>query len=103
MITYSIIAFLMIPIFGLNFIISVISNVFLLLILVPIFLFIVALLTFNSIKTKSKTCTNCGLTTFGDNEKCLYCGIEFNTNFKDIKSTQDASREVIEIDAEEIK
>tara|TARA_Y100001970_G_scaffold154268_1_gene188934 strand:- start:40496 stop:40819 length:324 start_codon:yes stop_codon:yes gene_type:complete len=103
LITYSIIAFVIIPIFGINFVISLIGNVFLLLILIPTLLLIVALITFNSIKTKSNTCNKCGLTTIGDHEKCIYCGSEFNINFKDNELTKDASKEVIEIEAEEIK
>lgn len=101
--TYSMIGLLIIPIFGINFVISFIGNVFLLLLLVPLLLFVIALLTFNSIKTNTQTCINCGLTTIGNNEKCIYCGSNLSDKQKDKEFTNDVSKEVIEVKAEEIK
>ena len=103
LITYSIIAPIVIPLFGINFLISFIGNIFLLLFLVPVLLFIISLLAFNSIKTKSRTCTNCGLTTIGDNENCIYCGTNLTDTQKEDELIKDASKEVIEVEAEEIK
>ena len=101
--TYSIIILLIIPIFGINFVLNLIGNIFLLILLIPILLFIIATLALSGFKRKSQICTNCGLTSFGNNDTCLYCGSSLVDNQikKDIKSTpQD---KIIEIEAEEIK
>ena len=103
LLTYSIIILLILPIFGMNFIINFIGNIFLLIILVPIFLLIIAILVLTTLKKNSQVCTNCGLTTIGNSEKCIYCG-EYTSRDEIKKNTNNiATDKIIEIEAEEIK
>ena len=97
LITFSIISFLIIFFFGFNFLLSLLGNILILLFLTPILLIGIAFLGINSFKSKFKTCTNCGSTSIGDNESCVYCGANFNKNY-----SEDAASETIEIEAEEI-
>ncbi len=101
--TYFIIFLLLIPIFGINLILNLIGNIFLIIFLLPILIFIIGLLVFNNLKKNSQTCTNCGLATFGTNENCIYCGNALSDNKIKIEVSNTPSDEVIEVDAEEIK
>tara|TARA_Y100001978_G_C23574203_1_gene375727 strand:- start:315 stop:602 length:288 start_codon:yes stop_codon:yes gene_type:complete len=93
---------LIVPIFGINFIFHLIGNIFLIVILVPVLFIIIALLAFNSFKSKSQVCANCGLTLIGSYDNCIYCGSSFSTYENENDSTK-ASESIIEIEAEEIK
>ena len=97
LVTYSIISFLIISFFGFNVLFSLIGNILILLFLTPILLLVLAFVGINSFKSKFKICTNCGSTSMGDNESCVYCGTNFNKNY-----SEDAGSETIEIEAEEI-
>jgi len=99
--TYLIIL-LIIPIFGVNFMIHLIGNIFLLLVLIPILLILIAFLAFNFFKSNTQICSNCGLTIIGNNEKCLYCGSPLSNNENEDVSKK-ASERTIEVKAEEIK
>ena len=101
--TYVIIVLLIIPIFGLNFVLNFIGNIFLLIFLVPLLLFIVGLLVFNSLKTNTQICSNCGLTILGSNDNCIYCGTSLENNQIKSEISKRASDSVIEVEAEEIK
>ena len=101
-VTYSIISFLVIFFFGFNFLFSLLGNILIILFLTPILLIVIVFLAINSFKSKFKVCKNCGVTVISTDESCLYCGSNFNnleevTNFR-----EDASSEIVEIDAEEI-
>ena len=97
LVTYSIISFLIISFFGFNVLFSLIGNILILLFLTPILLLVIAFLGFYSFKSKFKICTNCGATSMGNNESCVYCGTDFNKDY-----SEDAGCETIEIEAEEI-
>ena len=101
--TYSLILLLIIPIFGMKFLISFLGNILLLLILIPLLFLILAFVGFNYYKSKINTCSNCGAISLGFNENCVNCG----ANLKDIsKSNQldkKPSESTIEVKAEEIK
>ena len=101
LVTYSIISFLIISLFGFNFLFSLLSNILILLLLTPVLLIVIAFLGINSFKSKLKVCTNCGTTILSDNPNCLYCGSNFSEN-KNINYSEDAGSETIEIEAEEI-
>ena len=101
--TYLIIFLLLIPIFGINLIINFIGNIFLLIFLLPILIFIIVLLAFNNLKKTSQICTNCGLTTIGSSENCIYCGTSMMENQIKMDISNTPSDKVIEIDAEEVK
>ena len=101
---YSVMTLLIISFFGVNFILSIISNILILLFLIPLLLIIILFLSFNTLKSKIKICNNCGSTIIGNNDKCIYCGTNLSeTKFDDRKEAIDPSKETIEIDAEEIK
>ncbi len=103
LITYSIIIFLIIPVFGFNFIINLLGNIFLLILLVPLLLIIITFLTFNSLKKSTNICQDCGAIVIGNNEKCIYCGTSLVNNQINSNESNTASDKIIEIEAEEIK
>ena len=103
LITYSLIFILIIPLFGLNFLIGLLGNILLLIVLVPILISIVVFLGLNSFKSTINLCESCGSTIIGNNGNCPYC------DYKSIKNKQedddlssDASNKIIEVKAEEI-
>ena len=65
LLTYSLIIFLVVPIFGINFFISFLGNILLLLFLIPLLLLILVFIGFNSYKSKINTCDNCGAKSIG--------------------------------------
>ncbi len=101
--TYSLIVLIVIPIFGINFIISFLGNILLLLLLIPLLLVILAFIAFNSYKSKINTCNSCGAISLGLSENCMNCGanlenIGFNNQFD-----KKANESTIEVKAEEVK
>ena len=103
LIPYSLIFILIIPLFGLNFLIGLIGNILLLIFLVPLLILVIGFLGLNSFKSNINLCENCGSTIIGNNGNCPYC----NNNFikktqKDDNFSTDASNKIIEIKAEEI-
>ena len=103
MLTYSLILLLIIPIFGLNFLISFLGNILLLLFLIPLLLLILLFVGFNSYKPKMNICNNCGALSMGMSQTCMNCGADLdNINNKNILDKK-PSESTIEIKAEEIK
>ena len=100
---YSLMILIVIPIFGLNFFISFLGNILLLLFLIPLLLIILVLIGFNSYKSKINTCNSCGAISLGLNETCMNCG----ANLEDIKNNKQFNKEpsesTIEVKAEEVK
>ena len=103
LIPYSLILILIIPLFGLNFLIGLIGNFLLLIVLIPLLLLIIGFLGISSFKSNINLCESCGSTIIGNNGNCPYCDNNFikNTQKEDFLST-DASNKIIEIQAEEI-
>ena len=103
LITYSLIMLIVIPIFGINFFISFIGNILLLLFLIPLLLLLIVFVGINSYKSKINTCSNCGAISLGLSETCMNCG----ANLKDIKRKNQVNKKpsesTIEVKAEEIK
>ena len=103
LITYSLLLFLVIPIFGFNFLISFLSNILLLIFLIPLLLILIAFIGFNSLKSKIKTCSECGAISLESNSSCMNCGANLkNIEFKNENFSNDPSNKTIEIIAEEI-
>ena len=102
LLTYSIISFIIIFLFGFNFLLSLLGNILILLVLTPLLLIGIVLLGINSFKTKLKICTNCGATLIGESESCLYCGSKFSNIEGNKNFSENASTETIEIEAEEV-
>ena len=74
LLTYSLILLMVIPIFGINFLMSLLGNILILLFLIPLLLVILVFIGFNSYKSKINTCNSCGAISLGLNETCINCG-----------------------------
>ncbi len=101
--TYSLIMLIVIPIFGINFFISFLGNILLLLILIPLLLVIVLFIGFNSYKSKINTCNNCGAISLGLSKTCMNCGANLENISNNNKFDKKPSESTIEVKAEEVK
>ena len=101
--TYLLIFLLIVPFFGFNFVISIIGNILLLVFLIPLLIFIIILISFNSLKSKVNTCSQCGTVSLGINNTCMNCGADLDDiNQKNSESFKKPSETTIEVKAEEI-
>ena len=100
---YSSIIFLILPIFGFQFLLSLFGNILLLLILIPILLFVILFLSLNSLKSNINQCPGCGNTIIGFNTNCPYCGTDVSLKNQTKSPIGNASDETIEVEAEEVK
>ena len=103
LLTFFFILLIAIPIFGINFFISIISNILILILLIPILLFLLVLIGFNSYKSKINTCSNCGSISLGFSETCMNCGADLKDIKERNKFDEKPSNSTIEVKAEEIK
>ena len=103
LLTYSLIILIVIPIFGLNFFISFIGNILLLLFLIPLLLLVLTFIGFNSFKSKINTCDNCGAISLGLSQTCMNCGVDLENINKSSQLDKKPSESTIEVKAEEIK
>ena len=103
LLTYSLIILIVIPIFGINFFISFLGNILLLLFLIPLLLIIVAFIGFNSYKSKINTCDNCGAISLGFSETCMNCGTNLENMSNNNQFDKKPSESTIDVKAEEIK
>ena len=101
--TYCLVILLLVPIVGINFFLSFISNLLLLLFLIPLFLILLVFLGFNFYKSKINTCSKCGAVSLGLSETCLKCGADLENIGKNIQLDNKPSESTIDIMAEEIK
>ena len=103
LLTYSLIILIVIPIFGLNFFISFVGNILLLLFLIPLLLLVLTFIGFNSFKSKIKTCSNCGAISLGLSQTCMNCGVDLENINKSSQLDKKPSESTIEVKAEEVK
>ena len=103
LLTYLLIALIIIPIFGINFLISFLSNVLILLFLIPLLIILLVFIGFNSYKSKINRCSNCGVISLDLSKKCMNCGADLELNSKINQLNEKPSESIIEIKAEEIK
>ena len=103
LLTYSLIILIVIPIFGLNFFISFIGNILLLLFLIPLLLLVLTFIGFNFFKSKIKTCSNCGAISLGLSQTCMNCGVDLENINKSNQLDKKPSESTIEVKAEEVK
>ena len=103
LITYSLIILILIPIFGINFLISFLSNILLLLFLIPLLLLLLVFIAFNSYKSKINTCSNCGAISLGLTKTCANCGADLKNISNKNQLDKKPSERTIEVKAEEIK
>jgi len=101
--TYSLIMLIVIPIFGINFVLGVLSNILLLLFLIPLLIIVLVFLGFNFYKSKINTCSNCGAISLGLSENCMNCGANLKDINKGNQLDKKPSESTIEVKAEEIK
>ena len=101
--TYSLILLIIIPIFGINFIVSILGNIVLLLFLIPLLLFLIVFLGFNSFKSKISICNNCGAISLIPSDTCMNCGANLENDIKSNQLDKKASESTIEVKAEEIQ
>ena len=103
LLTYSLIILIAIPIFGINFLISFLGNILLLLFLIPLLLIILVFIGFNSYKSKINTCNNCGAISLGLSENCMNCGANLENISNNSQFDKKPSESTIEVKAEEVK
>ena len=103
LLTYSLIILIIVPIFGINFLISFLGNILLLLFLIPLLLIVLVFIGFNSYKSKIKTCKNCGSISLGVSEICMNCGANLENINKNNQFDNNPSESTIEVKAEEVK
>ena len=101
--TYTLIILTVIPIFGINFVIGLLSNILLLLFLIPLLIIVLLFLGFTYYKSKINTCSNCGAISLGLSENCMNCGANLNDINTGNKLDKKPSESTIEVQAEEIK
>ena len=102
LLTYSLIILLFIPVFGINFFIGLLSNIIILLLLIPLLLLALVFIGFNFYKPKINTCSNCGAISLGLSETCMNCGTKLDNISKNNQLNQKPSESTIEVKAEEI-
>ena len=103
LLVYSLIILIVIPIFGINFFISLLSNILLLLLLIPLLLLVLVFIGFNSYKSKINTCNNCGAISLGLSETCMNCGANLENISQKNQFGNKPSESTIEVKAEEVK
>ena len=103
LVTYSLIFLMLIALFGFNFFLSLIGNLLLIACLVPLLIFLILLISFNSLKSKVNTCNQCGTISLGVNNTCMNCGADLeDINPKSSENFKKPSETTIEVKAEEI-
>jgi len=100
---YALIILIVIPIFGINFFLSFVGNILLLLFLFPLLLVILFFIGFNSYKSKINTCNSCGSISFGLSETCINCGANLENIINNNQFDKMPSDSTIEVKAEEVK
>tara|TARA_B100000886_G_scaffold311350_1_gene246635 strand:- start:321 stop:662 length:342 start_codon:yes stop_codon:yes gene_type:complete len=103
LLTYSLITFIIISIFGFKFLISFLGNIIILLFLIPLLFLLLVFIVFNSYKSKISTCSNCGAISLDSSEICINCGENLNDFNKDKRLYKNPSESTIEVEAEEVK
>ena len=98
--TYTLIILIVIPIFGINFVLGLLSNILLLLFLIPLFIIVLVFLGFTYYKSKINTCSNCGAISLGLSENCMNCGANLKDINKGNQLDKKPSESTIEIEAE---
>ena len=103
LLTYSLITLIVIPIFGINFLLSFLGNILILLFLIPLLLLLLVFIGFNSYKSKINTCSNCGSISIALSDTCVNCGADLKDISKRNQFDKKPSESTIEVKAEEIK
>ena len=102
LLTYSLIILIVIPIFGINFFLSLLGNILLLLFLIPLLLVILVFIGFNSYKSRVNKCNSCGAISLGLGEICMNCGANLENMSNNNQFDKKPSESTIEVQAEEV-
>ena len=100
--TFSFFMLMFISIFGINFFISFLGNILLLLFLIPLLFVILVFIGFNSYKSKINRCNNCGAISLGLSETCMNCGANLGNISKNNQFDKKPSESTVEVKAEEV-
>ena len=100
---YTLIILIIIPIFGINFFLSFLGNIILLLFLIPLLLLLLVFVSINTFKSKINTCSNCGTISLGLSDTCMNCGANLENKIKENQIDKKPSESTIEVKAEEIR
>ena len=103
LLTYSLIILIFISIFGINFFITFLGNILILVFLVPLLFLLLVYVGFSSFKSKINTCSNCGRISLGLSENCIYCDADLQKINEKNQLEKKPSESTIEVKAEEIK
>ena len=103
LVTYALIILVVLPIFGIKFLISFLGNILILLFLVPLLLLLLVFVGFSSYKSKINSCSNCGAISLGLSNNCINCGADLNDISQINQFDKKPSESTIEVKAEEIK
>ena len=103
LLTYSLIILIVIPIFGINFFVSFLGNILLLLFLIPLLLIVLFFIGLNAYKPKINTCNTCGAISLGLSKSCMNCGANLENMSKNNQIDKMPSESTIEVKAEEVK
>ena len=103
LLTYCLIIIILIPIFGIKFLISFFGNILLLIFLIPLLFLLLVFIGFNFYKSKINRCSNCGAISLISSETCINCGANSKEFNKRNQIDKKPSESTIEIQAEEIK
>ena len=102
LLTYSLILLIVIPIFGLNFFMSLLGNILILLFLIPLLFLVLVSIGFKTYKSKINTCNNCGAISLGLSEICINCGANLGKISNNNQFDKKPSESTIEVKAEEV-
>ena len=102
LLTYTFIILIIIPVFGINFFLSFLGNIILLLFLIPLLLLLLVFVVINSYKSKINTCNSCGTISLGISNTCINCGAKLENNLEENQKNKKPSESTIEVQAEEI-
>ena len=102
LLTYALVLLIIIPVFGINFFLSILGNILLLLFLIPVLLLLLIILGINTYKSKINTCSNCGTISLGFNDTCINCGADLKNKIKENQIYKKPGESTIEVKAEEI-
>ena len=103
LLAYSLIILIVIPLFGINFLIGFLGNILLLLFLIPLLLLLLVFIGLKFYKPKVKTCSSCGSVSFGFSENCMTCGANLSELTENNQLNKKPSESTIEVKAEEVK
>ncbi len=100
---YTFIILIIVPIFGINFFLSFLGNIILLLFLIPLLLLLLVFVGLNTFKSKVNACNNCGTISLGLSDTYINGGANLENKIKENQIDKKPSESTIEVKAEEIR